>query len=92
MEAFTLFNQPETWQQIMRNGMAMDFSWKSSALQYLELYEKALAEKQRAAPRLRSGQVVRGQRSEGSRQEGADSGQRAAESRQKAEGRGLRKT
>jgi starch synthase len=92
MEAFTLFNQPETWKQIMQNGMAMDFSWKSSALQYLELYEKALAEKQRAAPRLRSGQGVRGQRSEGNRQEPAESRQRAAENREKTEGRGLRKT
>jgi starch synthase len=72
MEAFTLFNQPETWQQIMRNGMAMDFSWKSSALQYLGLYEKALAEKQRAAPRLRSGQVVRGQRPEARGQKKVD--------------------
>jgi starch synthase len=63
MEALTLFKQPEAWQQIMQNGMAKDFSWKFSARKYLELYEKALAEKQRAAPRLRSGQVVRGQRS-----------------------------
>ena len=48
MEALALFNQPETWRQIMQNGMATDFSWKSSALEYLELYEKVLAEKQRA--------------------------------------------
>jgi len=48
-EALAVFNQPETWQQIIQNGMAMDFSWKSSALAYFELYEKALAEKQKAA-------------------------------------------
>ncbi len=51
MEALALFNQPETWRQIMQNGMATDFSWKSSALEYLELYEKILAEKERAADR-----------------------------------------
>jgi starch synthase len=62
MEAVTLFEQPETWQQIMQNGMAADFSWKSSALEYLELYKKTLAEKQRAAPRLRSGQADRRQK------------------------------
>jgi len=60
MKAFSLFNQHETWRQIMQNGMAMDFSWKSSALEYLALYEKALAGKQRAADR--------GQRTEESRQ------------------------
>jgi hypothetical protein len=61
MKALALFNQPEIWRQIMQNGMARDFSWKSSALEYLELYEKALAEKQRAAG---SGQraEVRGQK------------------------------
>ncbi|MCG6918745.1 MAG: glycogen synthase GlgA [Deltaproteobacteria bacterium] len=51
MDAFALFKQPETWRQIIQNGMAMDFSWKTSAVEYLELYEKALAEKQRAAER-----------------------------------------
>lgn len=48
MEAFTLFSQPETWQQIVQNGMASDFSWKASAREYLELYEKAVAGKQGA--------------------------------------------
>jgi starch synthase len=47
-KAFSLFNQHETWRQIMQNGMAMDFSWKSSALEYLALYQKALAGKKRA--------------------------------------------
>ena len=56
LEAFSFFNQPETWQQIMQNCMAKDFSWKFSALKYLELYEKALADKQKA--------VLRGQRPE----------------------------
>ncbi len=43
--AIDLFNKPETWQQIMRNGMVKDFSWQSSARQYLELYKKALDSK-----------------------------------------------
>jgi len=51
MEALSLFNQPEIWRQIMQNGMATDFSWKSSALEYLELYEKTLAVKERAEVR-----------------------------------------
>ncbi|MCG6982847.1 MAG: glycogen synthase GlgA [Deltaproteobacteria bacterium] len=57
MEALHFFEQPETWQQIMQNGMSADFSWQSSARQYLELYEKTLAEKRRAAPRVRSEQA-----------------------------------
>jgi len=72
IEAFNLFNQPETWKQIMRNGMAMDFNWKSSAFEYLELYEKVLAEKQRAVPQPHSKQAVRGQRSEVRGQRSAD--------------------
>jgi starch synthase len=48
MEALTFFEQPETWQQLIQNGMTADFSWKSSALEYLELYKKTLAEKRRA--------------------------------------------
>jgi starch synthase len=29
-----------TWQAIQRNGMARDFSWRSSARQYLDLYDE----------------------------------------------------
>lgn len=29
----------EKWQALQRNGMAKDFSWKASALEYLKLYE-----------------------------------------------------
>jgi starch synthase len=47
-KALDLFSQTETWRQIMKNGMAMDFSWQSSAQQYLKLYEKTVAEKKRA--------------------------------------------
>ena len=46
--AIDLFYESKTWQQIMKNGMAKDFSWNSSAQQYLKLYEKTVAEKKRA--------------------------------------------
>jgi starch synthase len=72
-EALALFDQPDTWRQIMQNGMAMDFSWKSSAREYLALYEKAVAGKKRAE--------VRGQKTEAS-------GQKPAGREQKTEGRG----
>jgi starch synthase len=37
--AFSIYTQqPETWQAIQRNGMRQDWSWKRSALKYLQLY------------------------------------------------------
>jgi starch synthase len=78
VEALALFNQPETWRQIMQNGMAMDFSWKASAREYLNLYEKVLAEKQRPE--------VRGQKTADSRQQAAGSKQQAAGSKQQTAG------
>ena len=36
--AFGVFQQTATWQIIQKNGMMQDFSWKRSALKYLELY------------------------------------------------------
>lgn len=35
--------EPHTWQQIVRNGMARDYSWQRSAKEYLALYEQARA-------------------------------------------------
>jgi starch synthase len=32
--------QPEQWQQLMMTGMQQDFSWKQSAMHYIELYEQ----------------------------------------------------
>ena len=34
-----LFNDKKTWQKMQKSGMKKDFSWKSSAKQYLNLYE-----------------------------------------------------
>lgn len=39
------FDQPDRWNQIVSNAMAMDFSWARSAPLYVEMYKAALAEK-----------------------------------------------
>lgn len=36
-------NKPQDWQQLVRNGMNQDFSWRQSAKAYLDLYRQALA-------------------------------------------------
>mgnify|MGYP001813347356 FL=1 len=41
--ALGCYRKPETWQQIVCNGMKLDFSWKRSAELYLELYTAILA-------------------------------------------------
>ena len=46
-KALDLFYKTNTWQQIMRNGMAKDFSWQSSARKYLELYDQVVDERRR---------------------------------------------
>jgi len=43
--AVATFEQQAMWRRLMRNAMAMDFSWKNSARQYLALYEKVVAER-----------------------------------------------
>jgi len=41
-EALAVFqNEPETWRRIQTNGMAKDFSWQTSAIEYAQLYEVA---------------------------------------------------
>lgn len=39
--AVNLYREPEKWQRVVLNGMAMDFSWEKSAREYVRLYEKA---------------------------------------------------
>jgi len=39
-EALALYRDPPVWRQVMRNGMAEDFSWDRSARKYLELYRR----------------------------------------------------
>jgi starch synthase len=40
-EALRVFREPKVWQQLQKNGMAKDFSWKASAAAYVTLYEAA---------------------------------------------------
>lgn len=38
-EALAVYQHKPTWQQIMKNAMSEDFSWQSSAKEYLRLYQ-----------------------------------------------------
>lgn len=38
VKAIQHYQKPEQWHQIQRNGMQKDFSWKKSALQYMQEY------------------------------------------------------
>ena len=40
--ALKVYQQPEEWKKLMRNGMAKDFSWEHSARQYVNLYKELL--------------------------------------------------
>ncbi len=37
------YHEPKNWENLIRTGMAQDWSWRKSALQYVELYEKSLS-------------------------------------------------
>jgi starch synthase len=39
----TYWTEPDRWQAMMREGMRRDFSWATSAAQYLELYQRLTA-------------------------------------------------
>ena len=58
----------------MQNGMAMDFSWLSSAEKYLKLYEKTIAEKAAGSRQQAAGTR---QKTEDGRQITEDKGQQA---------------
>ena len=57
--AIDLFYESKTWQQIMRNGMAKDFSWESSAQQYLKLYRKTVDERRKSQIRSNKPRTVK---------------------------------
>ena len=40
--AMRLWREPKQWQRIQANGMARHFGWEDSAMQYLDVYERAL--------------------------------------------------
>jgi starch synthase len=37
-DALKIFKDRSNWQEIQKRGMAQDFSWKNSALNYVDLY------------------------------------------------------
>ncbi|HXN99146.1 MAG TPA: glycogen synthase GlgA [Candidatus Acidoferrales bacterium] len=39
--ALKVYREPELWRVVQKNGMAKDFSWKTSAAAYVTLYEAA---------------------------------------------------
>jgi len=45
--AMDLWNDQETWEILMRNGMSADFSWRRSGERYLELYQSLVASRRR---------------------------------------------
>jgi starch synthase len=40
-EALKVFQNQTQWVQLMKNAMAIDFSWKVSAREYIKLYQLA---------------------------------------------------
>jgi starch synthase len=40
-DALRAFRDQSSWQRLMRNGMAKDFSWNASAKEYVRVYERA---------------------------------------------------
>ncbi len=48
IEMLNIYKQPLLWKRLVHNCMSYDFSWKYSAQQYIELYEKAREERKRA--------------------------------------------
>ena len=48
--ALQAFRDQASWQVLMRNGMARDFSWAASAKEYVKVYERARQARAAAAP------------------------------------------
>jgi starch synthase len=40
--AVEAFRDTKSWQQLMRNGMAKDYSWAAPAKEYVKVYEEAI--------------------------------------------------
>lgn len=40
--AISAFDNPESWQNLVKEGMSADFSWDSSSKEYVALYQEAL--------------------------------------------------
>src|SRR5216683_1635943 len=56
-------NEPAVWRRIQLNGMAKDFSWQVSAIEYAKLYEAACKSRNQTAatssnqPRVKSAKI-----------------------------------
>lgn len=48
--ALSNYRQPDVWKQLVRNGMSRDFTWKRSALEYVEVYQRAMQKRLRRSP------------------------------------------
>ncbi|MBK8982735.1 MAG: hypothetical protein IPM38_10555 [Ignavibacteria bacterium] len=44
-----VFGDKKTWKKIMKRGMKIDFSWKHSAKEYIELYKKVVVKNKNSA-------------------------------------------
>ena len=42
VRAIALFGRAQSWQRLMRCGMAQDFSWEPAAARYMALYREML--------------------------------------------------
>lgn len=50
VRATRMWREPQRWRRIQANGMARHFGWEDSALQYLEVYERALLQARGTVP------------------------------------------
>ena len=57
--ALALYRRPDQWYGLQRRAMAADFSWKGPARRYEELYERAVASRQRSISVERAARRVR---------------------------------
>lgn len=49
IRAINCFQNPQTWNSLITNGMKKDFSWKRSAEEYLHLYKEAIKDQQKTS-------------------------------------------
>ncbi|MDA2924951.1 glycogen synthase GlgA [Acidobacteria bacterium AH-259-L09] len=50
-KAVKTWKDKDLWRQLVHNAMSTDFSWRRSALQYIDLYQKAVSLKSPSRPR-----------------------------------------
>lgn len=48
IHALAIYNQPKTWNTLVKNGLSSDFSWSHAAAEYDKLFKRALEEKRRS--------------------------------------------